>query len=90
MTIVLCAYGVMSALCFLAYGVDKAKAKRGSNRIPEANFHLLELAGGFPGGFIAQHVFRHKRRKTRYLLVFLLIVAAHAAGWAAWWWFAGS
>jgi uncharacterized membrane protein YsdA (DUF1294 family) len=69
---------------FIAFGLDKRAARRGRWRVPEASLHLVELLGGFPGALIGQRIFRHKRRKARYMLIFWLIVALHAAGWLAW------
>jgi uncharacterized membrane protein YsdA (DUF1294 family) len=83
---ILLVYAAASAVAFVAYGLDKRAAVRGRWRIAESALHTIELVGGFPGAFLGQHVFRHKRAKARYMIVFWLIVAAHAGGWAAWWW----
>ena len=85
MRVVLVLYLVASVVTFVAYGLDKLAARRGRRRIRESTLHVLELVGGFPGALVGQHLFRHKRRKTRYLVVFWGIVVLHAAGWVAWW-----
>jgi uncharacterized membrane protein YsdA (DUF1294 family) len=85
---VIAIYAVMSVVAFAACGVDKRRAERGEWRISESTLHALELLGGWPGAWAAQHVFRHKRRKRRYMIVFTLIVAVHAVAWA--WWLRGS
>ncbi len=77
-------YAVVSAVTFAAYGLDKGRAVRGGRRVAERTLHGLELLGGWPGAIAGQAVFRHKRRKTGYMLVFLGIVALHVAGWAYW------
>jgi len=77
----------MSMLAFSTYWIDKHRAAHGEWRISERTLHTIELLGGWPGAFIAQRVFRHKWRKTRYVLVFWVIVAVHAVGWTLW--FAG-
>ncbi len=82
---VLACYGVMSAVAFGLYWLDKRRAERGEWRISEATLHVIELLGGWPGAWMGQRVFRHKRRKTPYMVVFWIIVAVHALGWA--WWF---
>jgi uncharacterized membrane protein YsdA (DUF1294 family) len=82
--LVLACYGVMSAVAFVLYWLDKRRAERGEWRVSEGTLHALELFGGWPGALIAQRVFRHKRRKTRYMVVFWIIAAVHALGWA-WW-----
>lgn len=75
-------YGAMSVAAFVAYGLDKRAARLGRWRIRERTLHALELLGGFPGAFVAQQVFRHKRRKGRFLAVFYAIVLLHGAFWA--------
>jgi len=81
----------LSALTYFASARDKRKAQRGQWRTPESTLHLLELCGGWPGSFLAQHRFRHKLRKVSYQFTFWLIVAAHEAvaydflqGWRFW------
>jgi len=85
MTWIGAAYVVMSAVAFVMYWIDKQRAERRAWRISEATLHGIELLGGWPGAWIAQRVFRHKWRKTRYLVVFWAIGGIHALAWA-WWW----
>ena len=68
-------YGVLSLITFLAYQVDKSAAKNGRWRTPEQTLHLLALAGGWPGAWVAQQVFRHKTKKRSFLIIFWLTVA---------------
>jgi uncharacterized membrane protein YsdA (DUF1294 family) len=69
---------LFSAIAFVAYGVDKRQAGlRHLQRVPEKYLHVLALLGGWPGALLGQRVFRHKRRKTRFLVVFRLCVAMH-------------
>lgn len=63
-------YVLMSLVLFAMYGADKRAAVTGSQRIPEATLHLVALLGGWPGGLIAQEVFRHKTRKQPFRAVF--------------------
>ena len=76
-------YAAMSLVTLAAYGVDKRAALRGDWRVRESTLHLMELLGGFPGGFAGQHLFRHKRRKGPYLVVFWGIVVLHVLAWGA-------
>jgi uncharacterized membrane protein YsdA (DUF1294 family) len=87
MIFVLAWYVLMSALAFVMYWMDKRRAAHNEWRISERALHTIELLGGWPGAWIAQRMFRHKWRKTRFVVVFWLIVALHALGWTLW--FAG-
>ena len=80
-------YGAASLITFLAYGADKYKSKRGGRRVPERTLHWLEVLGGWPGALIAANLFRHKRRKRKYVLVLAAIIILHAGLWCAiaWW-----
>lgn len=84
MGVILLTYVLMSAIAFGIYGIDKRRAVRGEWRISAGTLHGIELFGGWPGAWIAQRVFRHKARKTRYMIVFWAIGVIHAVAWA-WW-----
>jgi uncharacterized membrane protein YsdA (DUF1294 family) len=81
---VVATYVLMSALAFALFWMDKRRAARGQWRIPERTLHVVEILGGWPGAWTAQRVFRHKWRKTRYMVVFWAIVGAHLLAWV-WW-----
>lgn len=76
-TLLLGGYAVFSLVLFLLYGYDKYQAQRGGWRVPEARLHLLSLFGGWPGGFLAQRLFRHKTCKRSFQLSFWLIGLLH-------------
>ncbi|MFO1488444.1 MAG: DUF1294 domain-containing protein [Verrucomicrobiota bacterium] len=69
----------MNLLTYGTYALDKSRAERGGWRIPEAQLHLLELLGGWPGAFLAQQRLRHKCSKPRFLMVFWGIVLLYQA-----------
>jgi uncharacterized membrane protein YsdA (DUF1294 family) len=72
------AYGlVLSVITYWTYARDKRRAQEGEWRVSEAQLHLLELLGGWPGAWIAQRRLRHKCSKGGYLIVFWLIVLAY-------------
>jgi uncharacterized membrane protein YsdA (DUF1294 family) len=72
------AYGlVVSALSYWTYSRDKRRASEGESRISEAQLHLWELLGGWPGAWIAQRRLRHKCSKGSYQFVFWLIVLGY-------------
>ncbi|MFL5359320.1 DUF1294 domain-containing protein [Archangium sp.] len=77
----LLAYVVASLLTYFLYWQDKRSALRGAWRTPEAQLHLFELLGGWPGALIAQQVFRHKTRKVSFQVVFWIIVLVHQVFW---------
>ena len=76
----------MSAITFVVYALDKHAAQTGRWRTPESTLHLLELAGGWPGAWVAQQLLRHKSRKPGYRVAFWLMVLLHGAALAAWVW----
>ena len=90
MSIVITLYVAVSAVTFVLFGLDKraarhaAQTNRRPTRVPESTFHCLELLGGFPGTLLAQRIFRHKTRKTNYLITLWVIIALHAGFWI-WW-----
>jgi uncharacterized membrane protein YsdA (DUF1294 family) len=66
-----------SSAAYLLCALDKALAMYRKFRIPENLLHLLEIFGGWPGSFLAQHRYRHKVKKTGYQIIFWLIVAGY-------------
>ena len=67
----------MSLITYAFYASDKRRARRRAWRIPEATLHLLELLGGWPGAWLAQHRLRHKCSKGSYQVIFWGIVVIH-------------
>jgi uncharacterized membrane protein YsdA (DUF1294 family) len=66
-----------SAVCFLAYGLDKRRAAADRWRISEATLQWLAFLGGWPGGVLGQRMFRHKTQKLPFQFTFWLIVSLH-------------
>ncbi len=79
-------YIALTVAALVAYRADKAAAQIGAWRTPETTLHLLALAGGWPGGLIAQQVFRHKSRKASFQWVFWVTVVLNCCALA---WFCG-
>ncbi|MBS3954726.1 MAG: cold shock and DUF1294 domain-containing protein [Methylomicrobium sp.] len=67
-------YLVISLLTFILYKVDKSAARNGDWRTKESTLHLFSLAGGWPGGMIAQQTLRHKSKKQSFRAVFWVTV----------------
>ncbi len=71
---------IVSPVSFLAYGWDKRQAKKNGRRVPEKTLHSIDAVGGWPGGFLAQQIFRHKTQKISFQIKFWLTVLMHIVG----------
>ena len=74
----------VNLLTFLVYAMDKSAAQSGQWRTKESHLHLLSLAGGWPGAWLAQQWLRHKSRKADFRAVYWATVVLHCAALAAW------
>ena len=75
-------YVAASGLSFGLYARDKGKAQREQWRTPETVLHTFDLAAGWPGGLIAQRVYRHKTRKLSFQAIFWLTTLFHLGAWS--------
>jgi uncharacterized membrane protein YsdA (DUF1294 family) len=75
-------YVALSLVTFVAYALDKLAAQRGAWRISESALLLFGVAGGWPGGLIAQETLRHKSRKTSFRIAFWITVSINFAALA--------
>ena len=82
----LLAYGALTLVTFVVYGLDKLQAKRGARRVPERSLHALSWLGGFGGAWLGMRLFRHKTQKPAFALVMLAATLVHAGAWG-WWLF---
>ncbi|WP_336957919.1 DUF1294 domain-containing protein [Sphingobium aquiterrae] len=88
-TIILPALLLLNAWTMLRFGQDKARARAGRRRVPEAELLRLALIGGSPGAWLARQLFRHKTRKQPFSMQLALITLLQAgviAGLAGWFW----
>ena len=46
--------------------------------------HLLDVAGGWPGGLVAQQLMRHKTAKPAFVAMFWTTVMLNMGGFVAW------
>ena len=67
------AWTMMSAVTFVLFGGDKAKAIRGKWRIPESTLLLCAFLLGAPGGLLGMIIFRHKIRKWKFRIIMSLL-----------------
>jgi uncharacterized membrane protein YsdA (DUF1294 family)/cold shock CspA family protein len=65
---------ILSAVVFRLYAYDKRQAIHHAWRVPATIMHLGELAGGWPGAFIAQRILRHKSALKSYQSIFWGII----------------
>ena len=70
-------YFALSAFTFAVYAIDKHAAMHNQWRVAEKHLHLLSLAGGWPGAWIAQSVLRHKNRKREFQQTYLITIVAN-------------
>ena len=70
---------LLSIITFIAYGVDKKKARDGKWRTKEKTLLLLSFLGGAFGGYPAMLIFRHKTKGEHWYFtaVNLLGLAVH-------------
>lgn len=65
---------VINLIAFLAMYIDKRKAKNASWRIKESTLFTLVLLGGGIGGIAGMYTFRHKTKKTQFVIGFPAIL----------------
>lgn len=69
---------VINLLTIVQFWDDKARARAGTRRIPEADLLGLALIGGTPGALLARQLFRHKTRKQPFSMHLYLIAVIQA------------
>ncbi len=76
-------YVALSGITIFAYAFDKSAAMNKKWRTQEQTLHLLSLLGGWPGAWFAQLAFRHKTKKTSFVVTFVasIIINLVALGW---------
>jgi uncharacterized membrane protein YsdA (DUF1294 family) len=73
-------YFCLSIITFLAYALDKSKARHGAWRTKESTLHFFSLIGGWPGAAVAQQLFRHKSQKRKFRIIFWLTIMTNFGG----------
>ena len=68
---------LINLVLFVLMGRDKAAARTGARRTPEATLFTLAVLGGSLGGTLAMVFFRHKTRKIAFRIGFPLILIIH-------------
>ncbi len=77
---------IVNIIAFIAYGVDKQKARRGRWRISENTLLLLAVLGGSIGAIWGMKAFHHKTKKATFsvglpvILILQIILLAAFVG----------
>lgn len=81
--LLLCYLAAVNAVAFIAYGIDKWKAKHGHWRIAETTLLLLAALGGSLGAWLGMKVWHHKtqHKKFRYGIPLIILLQLAAAGY---------
>lgn len=88
--LVLISVAAINVATFVAFGIDKWKARRAARRIPEAWLLALCFATGLLGGWVAMSTFRHKTRKTSFRLKMIVVSVFNLAWVLVWLWQRGT
>lgn len=64
----------INLITLFAMYVDKQKAKKGKRRIPEKTLFTLVALGGGIGGIAGMYAFKHKTKKSRFVIGFPAIL----------------
>ena len=75
----LIAMAAVSLVAFIAYGLDKRKAKKGLWRTKEAVLLGLGFCGGAVGALLGMKAFRHKTKHWYFWAVNILGLMVHIA-----------
>lgn len=59
---------IINIAAFIAFGIDKWRARNNAWRIPEATLFLLAIIGGSIGAEIGMHVWHHKTRHLSFII----------------------
>lgn len=70
---------IINLCAFVAFGIDKLKARRGAWHTPESTLLLLAAIGGSFGSFLGMKVWRHKTQHKKFTILVPLLMAIHIA-----------
>ncbi|MBQ2847359.1 MAG: DUF1294 domain-containing protein [Clostridia bacterium] len=70
---------IMALISVVLTVADKASAKRGGWRVPEATLMTIGLFGGALPMYVAMRTIRHKTKHKKFMIGLPLEIALHAA-----------
>lgn len=75
----------INVLTFIAYGMDKRKAKRKQWRVPEARLLTMAALGGSLGAWLGMQIWHHKTLHWKFRLgvPLIIIIQLMLALWCA-------
>lgn len=68
---------IINISTFLAFGIDKSKARRGNFRISERMLLGMSAAGGSVGGIMGMQIFHHKTKHMHFNLGLPAMIVMH-------------
>ena len=68
----------INVFTFIAFGVDKWRARHNRWRISEATLFLLAIFGGSIGALLGMHMWHHKTRHLHFIIGIPLIMLLQA------------
>ena len=59
---------LMNLIAFIAFGIDKWKARNNAWRIPETTLFLLAILSGSIGAKLGMHIWHHKTKHLSFVI----------------------
>lgn len=79
-TLILIALVAINLIAFIAYAIDKYKAKHNKWRISEATLLILAAIGGSIGALTAMYTLRHKTKHPQFYIGVPVILVLQITG----------
>ena len=70
---------IVNVITLFLMGIDKRRAIRNRQRIPERRLFLFAAIGGSVGALIGMYLFRHKTKHPSFVIGIPMILALHLA-----------
>ncbi|WP_373781502.1 DUF1294 domain-containing protein [Kaistella sp.] len=67
-------FATINVFSFIYFGLDKIKAQKNQQRIPESSLLIMTLFGGTIGSILGMLLFNHKIAKKSFVIKIMLII----------------